>query len=69
MSEPRASEPLQNRHAVTVILRLVVDRRGRLVYGEVIDETATPRGHFVGWRELTKTLQRWLARENALPDL
>lgn len=46
---------------VTVVLRLVVNGRGRLIYGEVVDAEVRSRGHFVGWRGLTRTVHAWLA--------
>ena len=63
MTEAQSSETLEDRRHVTVVLRLVVDRRGRLVYGELIDEAAQARGRFVGWRGLTRTVQRWLVEQ------
>ena len=46
---------------VTVILRLVLDRRGRLAYGEILGLDATPARHFRGWRGLDRALREWLA--------
>jgi hypothetical protein len=73
VSEPRYAETLvdtlASRRLVTVILRLVVDQRGRLIYGEVVDESASSRGHFSGWRGLTRTVRQSLIRAEAGPDL
>jgi hypothetical protein len=46
---------------VTVILRLVLDRRGRLDYGELMGLDATPVRRFRGWRGLHRALRQWLA--------
>jgi hypothetical protein len=48
---------------VTLILRLVLDARGRLQYGEAVDTEARSQGRFVGWRGLTRTVRAWLARQ------
>lgn len=62
-SEPRA-EILAEQRYVTVMLRLLVDRRGRRVRGEVVDvqQFQTPR-RFVGWRGLSRALRALLAVE------
>jgi hypothetical protein len=49
--------------SVTLILRLVLDGRGRLEYGEAVDTEARSQGRFVGWRGLTRTVRAWLARQ------
>jgi hypothetical protein len=46
---------------VTVILRLLLGRQGRLEHGEVVDVDGTLRGRFNNWRGLTSTLRGWLA--------
>ena len=51
------------RRQVILILRLVLDARGRLQYGEAVDTEARSQGRFVGWRGLTRTLRTWLARQ------
>jgi hypothetical protein len=53
-------EALADRAPVTVVLRLVVDRRGRLVYGEVVDTELRTWGRFSTWRQLTPTVRRGL---------
>jgi hypothetical protein len=42
---------------VTLILRLVLDARGRLQYGEAVDTEARSQGRFAGWRGLTRTMR------------
>ncbi len=46
---------------VAVVLRLVVDRRGRLVHGEVVDAEGKLRGRFMGWQAMVRVLRAWLA--------
>ncbi len=48
---------------VALILRLVLDSRGRLVQGELVDASAAPLGRFVGWRGLSRLLRSWLASQ------
>ena len=58
----REATPVEKR-SVTLILRLVLDGRGRLEYGEAVDTEARSQGRFVGWRGLTRTVRAWLARQ------
>jgi hypothetical protein len=46
---------------VTVILRLLLGRHGRLEHGEVVDVDGVPRARFKDWRGLTSALRDWLA--------
>jgi hypothetical protein len=59
---PGASEGnrLADRRHITAILRLLVDRHGDLVDGELVDAEARSRGHFLEWQELTRMLRDWL---------
>jgi hypothetical protein len=70
MGTPDGGHVVENRQ-VTLILRLVLDARGRLRYGEAVDVEAHSQGRFVGWRGLTHTVRAWLARQEhtgAAPD-
>lgn len=58
----RGDEGVENRQVI-LILRLVLDSRGRLEYGEAVDSEARLQGRFRGWRGLTRTLRAWLARQ------
>jgi hypothetical protein len=62
---PSSGNRLAEKRYLTVILRLVVDKRGRLVHGEVVDLQARLQGRFAGWRGLTHTVRAWL--ENQAP--
>ncbi len=57
---PTADEKLAQKRYVTVMLRLVMDTRGRMVYGEIVDDSAKSWGHFVGWRELIRLTRAYL---------
>ena len=60
MSGPADGEPLAHRHVVAVVLRLVTDRRGELLHGEVVDTSGRVRARFRGWDGLTPAVQGWL---------
>jgi hypothetical protein len=45
----------------------VVDRRGRLVYGEVLDTELRTWGRFSTWRQLTPTVRRGLREQGDGP--
>jgi hypothetical protein len=57
-----AAEKLALNRQVTVVLRLLIDRRGQLLHGELVDDDGKPWRRFAGWRELTGTIREWLAR-------
>jgi hypothetical protein len=42
---------------VTVIVRLVVDARGRLMRGEIVDTDGEVASRFTEWRALTPALR------------
>ena len=62
MPEP-GPEALSDKRQLVVILRLVIAPSGQLLYGEVVDVEAGPRGRFVGWAGLTPAVRAWLSRE------
>ncbi len=51
---------LAEKRYVTVILRLRIDQRERLVHGVVVDTEGKSQGQFAGWRELTRTVRKYL---------
>jgi hypothetical protein len=55
--EARMGDELAARRHVTVIVRLVMDRGGRLVYGEVVNAESKTRSRFTGWRGLPATVR------------
>jgi hypothetical protein len=56
-------EELAQKRYVSVVLRLAVDRRGHLVYGEIVDMAGKPNGRFQGWRGLTQAVKTWLSSQ------
>ena len=56
-------DKLADKRYVTVVLRLLMDRRGRLVRGEVVDAQGEPGGRFVGWRGLIRAVRAWLTSQ------
>lgn len=61
-ARPR-EDKLSEKHYVSVILRLLLDRRGRLIQGEVVDLAGHAQHRFVGWRGLAHALRQWLATQ------
>ena len=53
-------EGLQEKRYITVILRLLVDRHGSLVHGEVADMDGRTGPRFAGWPALTPAVHEWL---------
>ncbi len=43
---------------VTLVLRLLIDRQGRLVHGEIVDVDGRTRGRFSEWRDLLKSVRK-----------
>ena len=60
--EPTTSQVdrLADKRYVTVILRMRIDQRERLVHGEVVDTEGQLQGRFAGWREMTRTVRNYL---------
>jgi hypothetical protein len=63
MLRPSTEDELAASLPVVLILRIVLDRRARLRYGELLDARANSQGRFVTVAELSKTVQRWLDRQ------
>lgn len=51
---------LQDKRYVTVILRLLIDRHGALVHGELADIDGRAGTRFVGWPALTPAVHGWV---------
>jgi hypothetical protein len=58
--------PLVDRHYVTLILRLTLDRGGHLIQGELVDTTDTLQKRFTGASGLTKAMESWLRYQEQL---
>jgi len=48
---------------MTLVLRLVLGRRERLVHGEVVDVDGISQGRFAGWRELIRLVRSYLTSQ------
>ena len=51
---------LVDRHYVTLILRLTLDRGGHLIQGELVDMTNTLQKRFMGASGLNQAMESWL---------
>lgn len=60
MSELPSEGPLPDRRYVTVVLRFVLDRGGRIDHGEIVDVDGTVHSRFSGWHGLVRALRTWL---------
>jgi hypothetical protein len=65
-----AQDNLSDQQNVTVVLRLVTDRQGRLLHGEILDASGASLARFFRWPDLTRLLQTHLATivEDRSPD-
>jgi hypothetical protein len=50
------ADQLDDRRHVTLILRLVVERDGALVYGEVLTVDAESKGRFATWQSMPRVI-------------
>ena len=72
MPTPPAGNNLAGKRNATLILRLVLDQRGRLMHGELLDIANGLPDRFVAWRGLIGAIRTWLssqAREGVSKDL
>ena len=53
---------LAEKRYVTVVVRLLIDQRQRLVYGEVVNAAGESGGWFAGWRGLIRTTRDYLTK-------
>jgi hypothetical protein len=60
MADPQSRDELGRRRLVTVVLRLVLDRDGLVVRGEILDNSSRPSGRFAGWDRLVPALRAWV---------
>jgi hypothetical protein len=60
---PPEGNKLADKQYATLILRLVLDRQGRLLYGELVDVAGGPPQRFAGWRGLIRAVQVWLTSQ------
>jgi hypothetical protein len=60
---PPAGNHLAGKRNATLILRLVLDQRGQLMHGELIDVANGLPDRFVAWRGLIRTVRAWLTSQ------
>lgn len=63
MSEPAKSFALDDRHYVTLILRLALDQSGQLIQGELVDTTDTVQKRFSDASGLNQAVATWLRQQ------
>ena len=63
MPRPLAENNLAGKRNATLILRLVLDQQGQLIYGELLDVAGGLPDRFVAWRGLIRTVRAWLTRQ------
>jgi hypothetical protein len=63
MVRPSTSAPLGRLRYSTLILRFLLDRRGRLVQCEVVGSDARVRARFMAWRDMPRAVRASLATE------
>ena len=54
---------LAGRHYVTLILRLTLDRGGRLIQGELVDTNDSRPEHFIDASGLHQAVEAWLRQQ------
>jgi hypothetical protein len=56
-----ADEEMGDKQLRTVILRLVLDRWGTLLHGEVVEVDGSVKGWFTGWDEIVSSIKACIA--------
>jgi hypothetical protein len=65
MSQSPDNSTLEDRHYVTLILRLTLNRAGQLIQGELADTTDSRQEHFIGTVGLHQAVDAWLRQQHA----
>jgi hypothetical protein len=60
---PPEGNKLAEKQYATLILRLVLDQQGRLLYGELVDVAGGQPKWFAGWRGMISAVRAWLNRQ------
>jgi hypothetical protein len=63
MPHPADNTTLADHHYVTLILRLRLDRKGRLIRGELVDTTDSPPERFIGLAGMNQAVAAWLRQQ------
>jgi hypothetical protein len=65
---PTDRKYLTEKRYATLIVRLLLDRRGQLISGELLDAESLLGERFIGVRGLIRTVRTWLARQAQSDD-
>jgi len=65
MPNPADENKLVEKRYATLILRLLLDRQGALIHGELVDVGGGLPARFVGWRGLIGAVRTWLKNQVA----
>jgi hypothetical protein len=65
MASTSEHSTLADRHYVTLILRLTLDRTGRLIQGDLADTVDSRQEHFLGRAGLHEAVEAWLQQQAA----
>jgi hypothetical protein len=60
---PPNENHLADRRYITVVLRLMVDERGRVTHGQLVEVANGRKQRFVGWRGLVRVVRSWLTSQ------
>jgi hypothetical protein len=63
VSQPTNDPILEDRHYVTLIVRLALDRSGRVIQGELVDATDSFQKRFTGASGLNQAVATWLRQQ------
>ena len=63
MPQAADNSTLSDRHYITLILRLTLDRAGRLIQGEMVDTTDSRPEHFIDASGLHQAVEAWLRQQ------
>lgn len=63
MPDPVNENALENRYYISLVLRLTLDQRGRLIQGELVDMTNTPWQRFTNLADLNQAVEAWLRQQ------
>ena len=63
MSDSANENVLEHRSYISLVLRLTLDQRGRLMQGELIDMTNTPQQRFTTLAGLNQAVEAWLKQQ------
>lgn len=68
MSQRSDDSMLSDRHYITLVLRLTLDRTGRLLQGSLADTTYNSPAFFIGPAGLHQAVDAWLRQQQAEGD-